>query len=120
MDLNLQLKRKQDGFSWGPALAFMKKTLYVESNLAIKDQSLTSPLFGFFFQKEIDLITLNTEIKMGAILNFNADIQYRFKSNIEVGAFIDSTSITKDDNKHSFLRYGLNLNYVFDFLEIAN
>lgn len=118
MELSLKAKRKQSGFSWGPVAAFMKKTLYVESNLAIVDESVTSPLLGLFIQKEIDRVTMNAEVKMGTILDYHADIQYRMQNNFAVGAFFDSSSITKDNNKHTFSRYGLNLNYTFDFLEI--
>lgn len=117
MELNLKAKRKQTGFSWGPVVAFMKKTLYVESNLAIVDESVTSPLMGLFIQKDIDRVTLNAEVKLGTILDYHADIQYRMQNNFAVGAFFDSSSITKDNNKHTFSRYGLNLNYTFDFLE---
>lgn len=118
MELSLKAKRKQSGFSWGPVAVFMKKTLYVESNLAIVDESVTSPLLGLFIQKEIDRVTMNAEVKMGTILDYHADIQYRMQNNFAVGAFFDSSSITKDNNKHTFSRYGLNLNYTFDFLEI--
>jgi hypothetical protein len=117
MELNLKAKRKQTSFSWGPVAAFIKKTLYVEKNLAIADESVTSPLLGLFIQKEIDRVTLNAEVKMGTILDYHADIQYRMQNNFAVGAFFDSSSITKDNNKHTFSRYGLNLNYTFDFLE---
>lgn len=117
MELNLKAKRKQSGFSWGPMAAFMKKTLYVESNLAITDESVSSPLLGVFIQKDIDSVTLNAEVKFGTILDYHADIQYRMKNNFAVGAFFDSSSITKDNNKHTFTRYGLNVNYTFDFLD---
>ena len=117
MELNLKAKRNQTSFSWGPLLAFMNKTLYVESNLVIKDESVTSPLLGLFIQKEIDLITMNAEIKMGTMINYHAAIEYQMKNNFAIGAFVDSSSITKDNNKHTFSRYGLNLNYTLDFLE---
>lgn len=117
MELNIKAKRKQTSFSWGPVAAFMKKTIYVESNLTIVDESVTSPLLGLFIQKEIDRVALNAEIKMGTILDYHADIQYRMKNNFSAGVFFDSSSITKDNNKHTFSRYGLNLIYTFDFLE---
>lgn len=117
MELNLKAKRKQKNFSWGPVAAFMKKTLYVESNLAITDESVTSPLLGLFIQKDMGQMTMNAEIKMGTILDYHADIQYRMQNNFAVGVFFDSSAITKDNNKHTFSRYGLNVNYTFDFLE---
>lgn len=118
-ELNLKAKRVQPIFSWGPVAAFMKKTLYVEKSLAITDESVSSPLLGFFIQKEVNQLTMNAEIKLGTILNYHADIQYRMKNNFAVGAFFDSSSITKDNNKHTFSSYGLNLNYTFDFLDTA-
>ncbi len=117
VELNLKAHRIQSSFSWGPVAAFMKKTLYVESNLAIKDEGISSPLLGVFIQKEINNLTFNAEVKMGTMTNFGAGVQYRMKNNYSVGAIFDSTSVTKDDNKHSFSRYGLNLNYTFDFLD---
>lgn len=117
MELSLKAKRLQSSFSWGPIAAFSKKTLYVESNLAIIDESVSSPALGLFIQKEVNSITMNAEVKMGTILDYHADIQYRMRNNFAIGAFFDSSSVTKDNNKHTFSRYGLNLNYTFDFLE---
>jgi hypothetical protein len=117
MELNLKVTRKQTSFSWGPVAALMKKTLYVESNQSIAEESVSSPLLGLFFQKESDSFTMNAEVKLGTILDYHGDIQYRVRNNFAIGIFFDSSSITKDDNKHTFVRYGLNLNYTFNFLD---
>lgn len=117
IEFNLKAKREQSQFSWGPVAAFMKKTLYVESNLAITDESVTSPIVGLFIQKDLGDLTLNGEIKLGSILDYHADLQYKLKNNFSIGTFFDASAITKDDNKHTFNRYGLNVNYTFDFLE---
>ena len=117
IEFNLKVKRKQNSFLWGPTVSYGKKNLYVESSLAIKDESLTSPLLGLFIQKNINLITLNAEIQMGTLINFHADLQYRINHNFSFGAFIDSASLTKDNNNHTLSKYGLNLNYTFDFLD---
>ena len=116
IEINLKAKRKESSFSWGPILAYMKKNLYIESNLMIKDEVVISPLLGIFIQKDIDSLTMNAEIKMGTIFDIHTDIQYRMKNNFSMGAFFDSSAVTKENNKHSFSRYGLNLNYTFDFL----
>ncbi|MBC7713230.1 MAG: hypothetical protein H7177_07820 [Rhizobacter sp.] len=117
MEINLKAKRQQSGFSWGPVAAFMKKTIYVESNLTIVDQSVSSPLLGVFIQKEFDRVTMNAEAKMGTILDLHADFQYRMRNNFSAGLFFDTSSLTKENSKHTFTRYGLNLNYTFDFLD---
>lgn len=120
IEFNLKAHRRQSGFSWGPMVAFMKKTLYVESNLAISDESVSTPLAGIFIQKEIQRLTLNAELKVGTVLDYHADIHYRFQNNYSVGAFFDSSAITKDNNKHSATRYGLSLSYTFDFFDKRN
>lgn len=113
LELNLKLHKVQNSFSWGPVIAVLKRTLYVESNLAITNENLTVPVAGLFIQKSIDRFTLNSEIKAGSLVDYHADVQYEFKKNIAAGVFFDSTSITKDANKHSFSRMGLNFNYTF-------
>lgn len=118
MELNFKAARDQTSFSWGPTLAVIKKTLYVESNLAISAQGMTSPLLGIFIQKDIGRFSMNAEIKFGGMLDYHADIQYALKNKISVGAFFDATSVTKDTSKHSFSRFGLNLNYTFPFLDL--
>lgn len=117
VELNLKAHKTQSSFSWGPVIAFMKKTLYVESNLAISSSSQSSPLLGLFIQKNFERTSLNAEAKFGGALDFHADALYDVKKNISVGPFVDFSSITKDGNKHSFTRFGLNLNYTFLFLE---
>lgn len=116
-ELNVKAHRLQPNFSWGPVAAFMKKTLYIESNLAIIDEGISTPLIGAFIQKEFNNITMDAEVKMGTLLNLQAGIQYRLQNNLSLGVIFDSTSITKDNNKHSFSRYGLNINYTFDLLD---
>ncbi|MDD4976013.1 MAG: hypothetical protein PHY93_16785 [Bacteriovorax sp.] len=117
-ELNLKAARNQTNFSWGPVVAMVKKTLYVESNLAITAEGFSSPLLGAFIQKEIGKISMNAEVKFGAILDYHVDLQYALKNRISVGAFVDGTSVSKDASKHSFSRMGLNLNYIFPFLDI--
>jgi hypothetical protein len=117
-ELNLKAAKNQTNFSWGPVVAMIKKTLYVESNLAITSEGLSSPLLGAFIQKEIGNISLNAEVKFGGMLDYHADLQYALKNRISVGAFVDGTSVSKDASKHSFSRMGLNLNYIFPFLGI--
>ncbi len=117
LELNIKLHRVQSAFSWGPILAFAKRTLYVESNLAISDEGLSSPLAGIFIQKNIERLRLNAEVKFGTFLDLHGDFQYRFKEHYGAGAFFESSSVTKDNNKHSFTRFGVLLNYNFDFLE---
>jgi hypothetical protein len=116
-ELNLKAAKNQTHFSWGPVVAMIKKTLYVESNLAINAEGLTSPLIGVFIQKEIGKISMNAEVKFGGMLDYHADFQYALKNRISVGAFLDGTSVTKNTSKHSFSRMGLNLNYIFPFLD---
>ena len=116
-EVNVKAHRLQTSFSWGPVLAFMKKTLYVESGLTIKDEGLSTPLVGIFLQKELSAFTIEAEAKVGALQNIQAGFQYHMKNNISVGAMFDTTSTSKDNNKHSFSRYGLNLNYIFDLLD---
>lgn len=116
-EINLKAGRTLTNFNWGPVLAMIKKTLYVESNLAISDQALSSPLLGIFIQKDIGQLSLNAEIKFGGMLDYHADVQYALKNRISIGAFFDGTSVTKDEAKHSFSRMGLMLNYIFPFLE---
>ncbi|MBC7539140.1 MAG: hypothetical protein H7281_09980 [Bacteriovorax sp.] len=116
-ELNLKTANNQSSFSWGPVVALLKKTLYVESNLAINAEGITSPLIGVFIQKEIGKISMNAEVKFGGMLDYHADFQYALKNRISVGAFFDGTSVTKDISKHSFSRMGLNLNYIFPFLD---
>lgn len=117
-ELNLKASKYQSNFSWGPVIAVIKKTLYVESNLAITAQGLTSPLLGVFIQKEIGKFSMNAEVEFGGMLAYQASVQYALKNRISVGAFFDATTATKDAGKHSFSRIGLNLNYIFPFLEI--
>lgn len=117
-ELNFKAVKNQSSFSWGPVVAMIKKTIYVESNLAITAQSLSSPLLGIFIQKDIGKFSTNAEVKFGGMLDYHADLQYALKNRISVGAFFDGTSMTKDASKHSFSRMGLNLNYIFPFLDI--
>ncbi|MBY0412560.1 MAG: hypothetical protein K2Q18_00270, partial [Bdellovibrionales bacterium] len=119
IELNLKAKRFESSFSWGPLAAFMKKTIYIESSFTIIDENVSSPLAGVFIQKNMNQFTINAEIKFGSMLAFHADIEYRMKNNLSIGAFMDSTSLSKDNNDHAFIRYGLNLNYTFDFLDNA-
>lgn len=117
LELNFKAHKVQSSFSWGPVIAFMKKTLYVESNLAITDASQSSPLAGVFIQKNFEHVSLNAEAKFGGVLDLHADVLFDVRKNISVGPFIDSTSLTKDASKHSFSRFGLNFNYTFPLLE---
>lgn len=116
-ELNLKAAKNQASFSWGPVVAVIKKTLYLESNRAITAQGLTSPLLGLFIQKDIGKLAMNAEVKFGGMLDYHADIQYALKNRISVGAFFDGSSVTKEGGKHSFSRMGLNLNYIFPFLD---
>lgn len=116
-ELNVKAHRLQPNFSWGPVAAFIKKTLYIESNLAIVDEGISTPLIGAFIQKEFNNITMDAEVKIGPLLNLQAGIQYRLQNNLSLGVIFDSISVTKDNNKHSFSRYGLNINYTFDLLD---
>lgn len=117
-ELNLKAAKNQASFSWGPVVAIIKKTLYVESNLAVTAKGLTSPLLGVFIQKDIGKLAMNAEVKFGGMLDYHADLQYALKNRISVGAFFDGASVTKEGGKHSFTRMGLNLNYIFPFLDI--
>ncbi|MGZ3787764.1 MAG: hypothetical protein ACXVLQ_04535 [Bacteriovorax sp.] len=107
----------ESGFSWGPVIAFMKKTLYVEESLAINSANQSSPLLGFFVQKNMDLVSLNAEAKFGGTLDLHADALFYVKKNISVGPFFNLTTLTKEANRHSFSRLGMNLNYTFPLLE---
>ena len=113
MELNFKVHRFSEGLSWGPVFAFIKKTLYVESNLAITSATHASPLLGAFIQKNFEKVTINAEAKFGGTLDLHADLLMEVKKNIMVGPFIDSTTLTKDTNKHSFSRFGMNLSYTF-------
>lgn len=116
-ELNLKAAKRQTDFSWGPVVSLVKKTLYVESNLAIIAAGQSSPLLGVFIQKEFDRMSVNAEIKMGGMTDLHFDMQYALKNRISIGAFFDSTTLSKEESKHSFSRMGLNLNYIFPFLE---
>lgn len=118
-ELNLKTYHKQSNFSWGPVVSFVKKTLYIESNLAIISENKSSPLIGIFIHKSIDSFLINAEIKVGGMLNYHTDLQYKINNQVFLGGFFDSTNLTKDNSKHSFGSIGLNLNYTFALLDIA-
>lgn len=117
MDVSLKFVRNQEGFSWGPMAAFMKRTLYVEDNLKIADEAFSTPLLGVFIRKSLGNVTLNAEAQFGKLLNLHADAQVRIKEHYNAGVFFDTASVTKDENKHSFTRVGLMFSYTLDFLE---
>ncbi|QDK43028.1 hypothetical protein DOM21_16515 [Bacteriovorax stolpii] len=118
MDLNLKMIRKSDGLSWGPMIAFAKKTIYVESNLKIADEGFSSPLAGVFVRTKLGAIDLNAEAGFGKLLFLHADAMVKIKSHYGAGVFVDNVSFTKEENKHSFMSFGLMFNYTFDFLDI--
>lgn len=116
-ELNLKAHKVESNFSWGPVVSFTKKTLYIESNRTIAGSSSLSPLLGAFVQKNFDHLSISAEAKFGGAMNFYADALYNVKQNISLGPFFDLTNISKEGNKHSFTRFGMNLNYTFLFLE---
>lgn len=116
-EMNLKAARSQSQFTWGPVIAIVKKTLYVESNLAINAESALSPLLGVFIKRELSDLTMNAELKFGGMLNYHADLQYVLKKRMMIGPFLEGTSLKKESSKHSFFSLGLNLSYIFPFLE---
>lgn len=114
-NFNLKLHRLEASFQWGPVLSFAKKTLYVEKNLSITDEGLSAPMGGLFIQKNIERLKMNAEVKFGGLLSLNGSLQYLFKDQYSAGAFVESTSLTKDNNKHTSQTFGLLFNYTFDF-----
>ena len=118
MDLNLKMIRKADSFSWGPMIAFVKKTIYVESNLKIADEGFSSPIAGAFIRTKLGAVDLNAEAGFGKLLSLHADAMVKIKSHYGAGVFVDNVTFTKEENKHSFMSFGLMFNYTFDFLDI--
>lgn len=116
-EFNIKAAKNQSYFSWGPMVAMIKKTTYIESNRVITAQSISTPLLGAFLQKEVGRFTLDAEVKFGGMLDYHLGLQYALKNNISTGVFFDSTSVNKDASKHDFSRLGLNLNYMFSFLD---
>lgn len=117
LEINMKAGIHKSSFTWGPVLALIKKTLYVESNLAITSEGLSSPAAGVFIQKEIGRFSMNAEVKFGGLLNYHADINYALKNKIGLGLFFDSISVTKEPAKHSFSSMGLKVDYHFAFLD---
>lgn len=116
-ELNFKAGKKEKNFIWGPIIAMIKKTLYVEAGRAITAEGLSSPLLGAFIQKNIGKLSLGAELKFGGMLNYHAEVQYAFKKRVTAGLFFEGASVTKDTSKHSFTALGLNIGYIFPFLE---
>jgi hypothetical protein len=113
IDGKIRLHHEQSAFSWGPLIAFMKQTLYVEENLAITTSGQTSPLAGLFIEKPFERAVVSAEVKAGSAFNLHAEILFDIKKNITAGPYYDSTSLTKEGSKHTTNSVGLNVNYTF-------
>lgn len=112
-DLTLKLLIPETSFSWGPILGLMKKTLYVEAGRTIADSALSSPFLGVTIMKDTEKFLMSAKAAGGTLINFGGSLQYKVKGKYAVGPFVEMTSATKDEGKHSFTQVGIKLDALF-------